>query len=76
MLSSIFIVYAPRIFSAVFSFVRPVLDGDTASKLIVTTGLPVEELTNLMDTELLPKEFGGQAEIDVPITIYARPKKA
>lgn len=74
MLEKIFVVNAPRIFTTMFSLVKPFIDENTISKLVVHRGVPLKELAAVMDIETqLPVEYGGgNTEGVVKVPLHAR----
>jgi hypothetical protein len=65
LLGPIFLVNCPWIFASVFSIIKPMIDVDTASKLIVEHGIPKDILSDFLSVEDLPVEYGGNRDVVV-----------
>jgi hypothetical protein len=67
----IIITFAPAIFTTIFATIKGFLDPVTASKVKVfgTSKSEVEKMAHtlrtIMDPKLLPKEFGGESDVEV-----------
>lgn len=66
----IFVVNAPRLFSAVVAMIRPFLDTDTLSKFTVSQGVP-QEMIALLGPACLPVELGGSRRNIFPYSLSA-----
>jgi hypothetical protein len=66
-LDKIFMINVPLIFNGVWKVVKPFIDEDTRNRVtFVDKNKIVETLTNEIDIEYLPKEYGGNADL-VPL---------
>ena len=72
----IYIVNAPKLFTALFSMIKPALHKDLVAKISFTSGVPTELLRERLDPSLLPVEYGGDnEEATVPMTCdYSKAK--
>ncbi len=58
----------PRMASAAYNVVRGFLDPVTAGKIELFAGVPLERFREIMDEDVIPKEYGGRNEMDYPQT--------
>ena len=71
LLQTVYLVNAGFFFWAMWSLVKPFLDSDTASKLVIERGYPVEEWKKRgVDVSVFPKEYGGERDVEVPTTAH------
>jgi len=63
-----FVVNAPSIFSGLWGIIKGFLDPVVASKVVILSGQSsyLPKLLEEMDADLIPKQYGGTAEWDLP----------
>jgi hypothetical protein len=77
---TIYLVNAPGIFSSLFAMIKGFLDEVTQSKIKVfgTSKADKERfeasLKMYMDEALIPREYGGTSEVQVPMPLHAAQK--
>jgi hypothetical protein len=59
MISNVYYVNAPWIFSTLWAMVKPWINAATLEKIRILSGDPKEELLKKFDSKYLPKAFGG-----------------
>jgi len=70
-LGKTYLVNCPWYFNKIWNMVKPFIDKDTMSKLLVNSGVPLDELFKVMPKSMLMKEFGGDnVENVLPQPVY------
>lgn len=65
MLDRVYLVNVPWLFEKVYKIIKPALDPHTVSKFVIHSGIP-PEFKDILDLDMLPKEFGGNSDKVVP----------
>jgi len=66
------IVNAPWIFAKLYNMVKGFVDADTRTKINIYNNVPTEFFRKHLDTSKLPKEYGGDADVEVGTPLDAR----
>jgi hypothetical protein len=64
----------PWYFPQVLAFAKPFVDADTLSKLIVSSGVPLDEMLQLLPKSMILKAYGGENEAVLPQPTFVFPK--
>jgi hypothetical protein len=69
----IFVLFAPWMFTKIFGLVKPILDADTAGKIVVANDLAKPVLDKLLSDldSFLPQAYGGQNPTVLKATCHA-----
>lgn len=59
---NIFIINAPATVTMMWAVAKTVVDAETIKKVRIFSGIPTEELLEIMDEDVLYKEYGGKNE--------------
>lgn len=72
-IEKVYITNVPWVYSKVYNTIKPLLDAETASKFIISSGIP-DEIKESFDLDQLPKEYGGNNKQVVPYPLDVKKK--